>query len=211
MEAEEFEQIPWANLVAEQEDGIDRRIYLAAGVVGLLVIAVFGMRLLGGGSQPAPPPVSGLEQPPTSIAVIEPVAPPPTSMVIAEADLRAEEPLVVETPNRLTEVTAEWFVTDWFTRDGSEETVRSIRAAISPTVDLDVLPHETEGEPVTFVEWARTIDTAATTDGVDVTVSYRAIRETENGFVRDPVATVILSLVRNGDRVMVTSLPTTDD
>jgi len=207
MESEEFEQIPWANLVAEQDDGIDRRIYLAVGVVGLLVIAVFGMRLLGGGSQPVPPQSAALVPPPTSAAAVEPATAPPTSMVIAESDLRVEEPSIVKPPDRLTEVTAEWFVTDWFTRDGSEETIRSIKAAISPTVILDAIPHEMEGEPATFVEWARTIETEATPDGFDITVAYRAIRETEGGFVRDPVRTVVISLQKDGSAVLVSALP----
>ena len=66
MESEEFEQIPWASLVAEQGEGIDRRIYLAVGVVGLLVIAIFGVRLLGGESQPPPIEAAVVEPPATS-------------------------------------------------------------------------------------------------------------------------------------------------
>ncbi|GMQ93985.1 MAG: hypothetical protein BMS9Abin12_1467 [Acidimicrobiia bacterium] len=207
MESEEFEQIPWANLVAEQTDGIDKRVYIAAAIVGALLIAAFGMRLLGGSSQPLPslPVTAELPQP----TMVE--STPSTSMVIAEADLRADDTSVMDSADRLVEITAEWFVTDWFTRDGSDETVRSIKAALSNAVVLDAIPHETEGEPVTFVEWAKTIGSEVTPNGVDVTIVYRAIRETKEGFVRDPVATVVVSLVRTGDRVTVVSLPKTDD
>jgi len=201
MESEEFEQIPWSNLVAEQDDGIDRRIYLAVGAVGLLVIAVLGMRLFGAGAQPVPPQLAGLELPPTSVAAAEPMPATPTSMIIAEADLRVEEPAAAQASDILVEATAEWFVIDWF------KTVRSIKAALSSSVVPEAIPHETEGEPVTFVEWARTIASEVTPEGFDITVAYRAIRETEGGFVRDPVKTVVISLQRDGSAVFVSALP----
>ena len=207
MESEEFEEIPWASLVGEQRDGIDRRVYLAVGVVGLLVVALFGMRLLGGGSQPVPPETARVEPPAISTVAAEQVTVPPTSMIIAEADLRAEEPVPARTIDLLAEVTAEWFVTDWYTRDGSPETVLSIRSALSPTLEIEVIPHETEGEPVTFVEWAKTVGSEVTADGFDVTIAFRAIRETEDGFVRDPVRTVLLSLQYQDSAVLVSSLP----
>lgn len=206
MESEEFEQIPWASLVAQQDDGMDKRIYLVVGVVGLLVIAVFGIRLLGGGSQPVPPGPAALGPPPTITSAVEPSAAPPTSPVIAEADLRAEEPVETLAVDRLTEVTAEWFVTDWFTRDGSDETVRSIRSMLAPDVLVDTLPHEGE-QPATFVEWAKTVATDVTTERIEVTVAFRVIRETDEGFVRDPVDTVIVTLIRDGDNVSVVTLP----
>jgi hypothetical protein len=207
MESEEFEQIPWASLVAEQEEGIDRRVYLAVGIVGLLVIAVFGMRLVSGGSQPPPIESAAVESPTTSIVGTASEGGPPTSMVIAEADLRVEAQVPVETVDRLVEVTAEWFVIDWFTRDGSEETVRSIRAALAPALEIDTIPHETDGESASFVEWAKTVESEPSEDGIDVTIAYRAIRETEKGFVRDPVKTVLLSLQYDGLALVVSSLP----
>ncbi len=208
MESEEFEQIPWANLVAKPADGIDKRIYLAAGIVGVLVMALLGMRLLSGSPQPVAPQAVIAEAPP--VTIIE--STPPTSMVIAEADLRAQEPQTAHANDRLVEVTAEWFVTDWFTRDGSDETVRSIKASISPGLALGAIPHETQDQPVTFVEWAKTIETQVMPNGeTKVTVAYRAIRETAEGFVRDPVVTVILSVVRTGSLVTVDSLPRTEN
>lgn len=208
MESEEFEQIPWANLVARQTDGIDKRIYVAVGIVGVLVIAVLGMRLLSGSSQPVVPQAVTADPPPVTMAE----STPPSSMVIAEADLRAEESVKIQAVDPLLEVTAEWFVTDWFTRDGSDETIRSIKAVVSPNLALAAIPHESEDEPVTFVEWARTIETEVMPNGeTAVTVAYRAIRETVEGFVRDPVVTVVLSVVRTGNGVTVNALPTTED
>ena len=98
-------------------------------------------------------------------------------------------------------------MTDWYTRDGSPETVLSIRSALSPTLEIEVIPHETEGEPVTFVEWAKTVGSEVTADGFDVTIAFRAIRETEDGFVRDPVRTVLISLQYQDSAVLVSSLP----
>lgn len=209
MESEEFEQIPWANLVAEQSDGIDKRVYLAVGLVGLLVVAVFGMRLLGGGSQPTPPVQAIAPHSPVAREV-ETVVGAPTPMVISEADLMADAPVGISSGNRLVEVTAEWFVTDWFTRDGSQETIRSIREVLSPDVVVGLLPHEAQDHPATFVEWAKAVGTENAPDGgLDVAVAYRAIRETEEGFVREPVITVVVSLTRNGDSILVTVLPRT--
>lgn len=206
MESEEFEQIPWASLVAQQDDGVDKRIYLAIGVVGVLVIAVLGLRLLGGGSQPGPPPAVALESPPTSVVIEQAASTPPTSLVIAEADLRAGEPVTESSTDRLIEVTAEWFVTDWFTRDGSSETVRSIMDALSPDVFVDVLPHES-ADAVTFVEWAKSVGLETTADGVEVTVAYRVIGQTTEGFAREPVGLVMVTLTREGNDVRVIALP----
>jgi hypothetical protein len=207
MESEEFEQIPWASLVAEQRDGVDRRIYLAVGVIGLLVAVIFGMRLFSGGSQPTPSQQIAIEPPPTTLAATQPPSLPQTSMVVAEADLRVAAPEPARDVNYLAQVTAEWFVTDWFTRDGSEETSRSVKSALAPGFAIDTIPHETDGEPVTFVEWAKTIDLKATADGFDVTIAYRTIRETGDGFVRDPVEMVNLSLEQQGSELVVSSLP----
>lgn len=207
MESEEFEQIPWANLVAEQTDGIDKRIYIAAGVVGILIVSVLGVRLVGAGGQPFPPaPIVAEVRQPTPVE-----SPPPTPMVIAEADLRAEDADPADPRDRLVETSAEWFVTDWYTRDGSQETIRSIRTVLSADIATASLPHEADDLPGTFVEWAKTIETEYSVDGrIDVTVVYRLIRETDDGFVREPVKTVTIALVRTTETVEVVSLPPTE-
>jgi hypothetical protein len=207
MESEEFEQIPWASLVAEQREGVDRRIYLTVGVVGLLVAVVFGMRLFSGGSQPTPPQAVAIEPPTTALEEATPPSPPQTSMVVAESDLRVDTPRKAQGVDQFVLTTAEWFVIDWFTRDGSQETVRSIKSALSPALAIDTIPHEIDGEAVTFVEWAKTVDAQATVDGFEVTIAYRSIRETEDGFVRDPVETVSLSIEKQGSDLTVTALP----
>lgn len=205
MESEELEQIPWANLVAEQTDGIDKRIYMGVGVVAILVMLIFGMRMFGGSGQPVPLPMESLP----AVTAVE-ITPTPSPMVVTEADLRADEaPVPVQaSSNLLAEVTAEWFVTDWFTRDGSGETVRSIRAVLSPDLQSMDLPHDEPDAEVVFVEWAKTveIETISQTT-VGVTIAYRSIRQTDEGFVRNPVETVVVILDISDDSAMVTALP----
>lgn len=205
MESEELEQIPWANLVAEQTDGIDKRIYMGVGVVAILVVLILGMRVFGGSGQPVLLPVESLPV----VTAVE-IAPTPSPMVVTEADLRADEaPVPVQaSSNLLAEVTAEWFVTDWFTRDGSGETVRSIRAVLSPDLQSMDLPHDEPDADVVFVEWAKTveIETISQTT-VGVTIAYRSIRQTDEGFVRNPVETVVVILDISDDSAMVTALP----
>ena len=205
MESEELEQIPWANLVAEQTDGIDKRIYMGVGVVAILVVLIFGMRMFGGRGQPVPLPMESLP----AVTAVE-ITPTPSPMVVTEADLRADEaPVPVQaSSNLLAEVTAEWFVTDWFTRDGSGETVRSIRAVLSPDLQSMDLPHDEPDADVVFVEWAKTveIETISQTT-VGVTIAYRSIRQTDEGFVRNPVETVVVILDISDDSAMVTAVP----
>ena len=205
MESEELEQIPWANLVAEQTDGIDKRIYMGVGVVAILVVLIFGMRMFGGSGQPVPLPMESLP----AVTAVE-ITPTPSPMVVTEADLRADEaPVPVQaSSNLLAEVTAEWFVTDWFTRDGSGETVRSIRAVLSADLKSMDLPHDEPDADVVFVEWAKTveIETISQTT-VGVTIAYRSIRQTDEGFVRNPVETVVVILDISDDSAMVTAVP----
>lgn len=205
MESEELEQIPWANLVAEQTDGIDKRIYMGVGVVAILVVLIFGMRMFGGSGQPVPLPMESLP----AVTAVE-ITPTPSPMVVTEADLRADEaPVPVQaSSNLLAEVTAEWFVTDWFTRDGSGETVRSIRSVLSPDLQSMDLPHDEPDADVVFVEWAKTVEIETISQAtVGVTIAYRSIRQTDEGFVRNPVETVVVILDISDDSAMVTALP----
>lgn len=205
MESEELEQIPWASLLADQAEGVDKRIYMAVGGVGILIVLVLAMKLLGGGAQPVPEAVALAPE----VTVAEVVA-IETPMVIAEADLRAvavAEP-VAPTRDRLLEVTAEWFVTDWFTRDGSSETIQSVRSMLSSDLSIETLPHEQSDAEVVFVEWAKTVDVEVVEGDVSmVTVAYRSIRQTSEGFVRNPVETVVVAIEASDESLTVVSLP----
>ena len=55
MDHEEREEIPWSNLVADLEQGVDRRWFIAAAVLVALVGAFFGLRIVTGPTQPSLP------------------------------------------------------------------------------------------------------------------------------------------------------------
>ena len=48
MDNEEFEQIPWSSLMTDKAEGVDPKVYIAVGVVGLVVAVIFGVRIFGG-------------------------------------------------------------------------------------------------------------------------------------------------------------------
>ncbi len=207
MDSEEFEQIPWSALVAEQNDGVDKRIYLAVGVVGVLIAVVFGTRLLGGsGGQPtpivAPAPVGEVAVPPETTST--------TGVVVSEADLMAGAPDVLPLEGGL-EITAfaEWFVTDYFTTDGSPETARSLRALLAPGSDVFTLPHEADPAPaVVYVEWARALRVRFVgADDVEVDVAFRTITDEGEGFARDPVRAVTVTLLLTAGSSGITGPP----
>jgi len=194
VDSEEFEQIPWSALVAEQNHGVDRRVYLAVGAVGVVIAMVFGARLFGNATpQPTPPPAA------TSQPLVEIVETTSTAgVVVSEADLMAGAPDVLPIGNEL-ELTAiaEWFVTDYFTTDGSSETVRSVRAMLSPVAGALELPHNAEpAPPVTYVEWARATNTRLVDEGeISVDVAFRTITDTGEGFERDAIRAVAVTLL----------------
>ena len=186
MDREEREEIPWSALVAEAEHGVDRRWYVVATVVGVLVATVLGFRLLDGNPQPTPM-ATVVDDRITSTTVAEP-EPTEPGLIVTESDLVAGDPRGTD---RLTELIAEMFVTDFFTNDGAEETTRSIAAAVSPALREEVEVIRSTMEDTTFVEWAKVFAIDPPDDGVAaVRVAYRAIVATEGGFDRRPLAAV---------------------
>jgi len=210
-DGEEFEQIPWSSLVAEQTAGVDRRVYLVIGVVAVLVAVVLGSRMIGGSTQPSPVNDLSIESAAPAPPRAE-VAESPTStvgVVVSEADLMAD-PRSLGSPERLLPVAiAEWFVTDYFTTDGSIETEKSIAALMSQigTDDTQGLQRPPDG---VYVEWARATNVAQI-DGSSVRVSvlFRTIARTDDGFVRDPVSAVSVVIVTVGDESGVAGPPVT--
>lgn len=205
MEREEFEEIPWSNLVADVDRSIDRRWYLVAVGVGVVIVAVLGFRLMQPSGQPvaAPEPTAST----TSSDAATVTGPGPGSVVVAEADLRNAPQ---ERDERLAVLRAEWFVTDYFTRDESPETARSVRSALGDTLVDVTIPHDTQGAS-TFVEWARAFDVAAAGGGFEVSVAYRAIRATDGGFAREPVRAVRVAVAVSDDGSTITALPESID
>lgn len=193
MDNEEFEQIPWSSLMTDKAQGVDPKVYIAVGVVGLLVAVVFGTRIFGGTSaQPTPP----ADMSAASMSV--PAGATTTSgLIVSEADLMAGPEVTAVDARALREVAfAEWFVTDYFTVDGSSENERSLRELLAPTASSLLLPHSGDAPSVTtYVEWARSVDVRDIGDAtVEVDVVYRTITETDAGFVRDPVSAVVVTV-----------------
>ncbi len=93
-DGEEFEQIPWSSLVAEQTPVVDRRLYLIVGVVAVVVAVIFGSRMIGGSTQPLPTSDLSIESAPPELSRIDVVVPPTSTVgvVVSEADLMADQP-----------------------------------------------------------------------------------------------------------------------
>jgi hypothetical protein len=207
MEREELEQIPWSSLTAQVDGGTDRRWYVLGALVGLVIVAVVGFRLLAGSGQPVPPPVSG--PPVAAPAPVDATEAPEGTLVVAEDELRRPTVAGDAVPDAVR-IRAEWFVMDYFTIDGSEETARSIREALVANLRPVPLPHDGgQGIASTFVEWARVLEVVDEPDGsFTVTVAYRAIRAADGGFAREPVVAVVLGVREHEGAYLVAALPT---
>ena len=203
-EHEEYEEIPWSSLVAEARGGPDRRWYLVAGGVAVLVVAVVGFRLLGGETRQ---PVAGAPVHPETTTTESSQG----SLVVSEAELKpdAEPESDAEPPSTgLVRLRAEWFVIDFYTHDGSEETRRSLRAAVDPLVEVESLSIDETGG-ATFVEWAKAFRIEHTTPGeYTVSVAYRRIRSNGESFEREPVRAVAVPIRMADGEAAVVAVPT---
>jgi hypothetical protein len=206
MDNEEFEQIPWSSLMTDTAQGVDPKVYVAVGVVGLLVAVIFGVRMFGGSSgQPTPP----VDTPAAPVSVSE-AATTTSGMIVSEADLMAGPSVITIDAGALRQVAfAEWFVTDYFTVDGSSENERSLRELLVPAASSLLLPHSGDTpSPATYVEWARSVDVRDIGDAlVEVDVVYRTITETDAGFVRDPISAVVVTVRSTEADAGITGLP----
>jgi hypothetical protein len=206
MDNEEFEQIPWSSLMTDKAQGVDPKVYIAVGVVGLVIAVIFGMRMFGGSStQPAPPVDT-----PAASATIAAGSSTTFGLIVSEADLMAGPPEAVRDGSPLSQVAfAEWFVTDYYTVDDSSENERSLKELLAPTASGLVMPHSGEtSTPATYVEWARSVDVRDIgEDQVEVAVVYRTITETDAGFVRDPVSAVVVTVRTGRTDAGITGLP----
>lgn len=204
MEREEREQIPWSTLVAEVEPRVDRRWYVAAALAGVIAVVVFGFRAFGGSAQPNDPGAVGPPDAPATLA---------TSAIVTPTMLVSEDDLLQDLPPEDARIAAraEWFVTDYFTKDDSPETDRSIREAMGITEVDDVA----SGDPTTvttYVEWARAVAAKPTdASATEVTVLYRMIRSGPDGFVRQPVRAVTVVVGDATEGLLIEGHPTDVD
>jgi len=207
-EREEFEQVPWADLMAESEpeDRRRRAIYLAAGLLGAMVVGVIVAR-----SWWAPatlPPIA-----PATTVVEDETLPTDASLpdltglpLYSEADLMADPP---DPGARAAVVRAEWFVTDYFTADLEPDGSAEVRAALPTGAVLPEFPQD-GGEGISYVEWARAFDVEPSGDGdYVVSVAFRTLGAPPGrGFSRQPVRAVsVLVGVSDGGGATVLDLP----
>lgn len=204
MEHEEREEIPWSNLVAHVEDGTDRRWYIGAVAVGLVVVAFVGLRFLGTARGGAQPPDNVAMTSSTTTAATE--APPTggATLIVAEEDLTS----AAEIGTMHVVTRAEWFVADFFTVDGSDATEADLRAALGERLDGVELPHGDDRAPETFVEWAKAVAVRdMQPSSFEVDVAYRAITAGEDSYERSAVAFVTVGVTVSDGVPVVDMLP----
>ncbi len=169
VEEEHLDSIPWSSLVHQTRDR-PWLVYVAAGAVVALVVGVLAARSLGA---PVTAPVAETTPPPATIAAV-----PPASQPLSEADLRADlQP--GEAGAEAAAMRAEWFVTDYFTRDGAGGRDAELAGALGRPI------HTAASGATTYVEWARAWETVPEGDGrYRISVAYRSITAVEAVFER---------------------------
>jgi hypothetical protein len=211
MDPEEFEQIPWSGLVAHAQPAVDPKWYAVGGVVGAIIIVLLAMRMFAGSGPPDVAPILAVdESPERSIPTVASESPTvATEPVVTEADLMAiDEPVVIHDDVDVLRFVAEWFVTDYFTRDGSSETIASLEAALADVDTAAGLPHYEDDDAETFVEWAKAFAYEYPAENIaDVSVAFRTVHRGDDGFIRDPVRAVVVGVSDWVTAPTVTDLP----
>jgi len=211
-EHEEYEQIPWAQLTGGPPSGKRRLVYLAAGAVGTLVLAVLVARaFLSSPAEtlaPSDSVVSGNDDAASEAASTSSTGAESASAILyREADLMA----FPETPGERAAVArAEWFVTDYFTADLEPSGSADVRTALPAGARVPDLPQDSAAG-LSYVEWARAFRVEEVGAGLfRVGVVYRALgAPPERGFYRLPVRAVeVLVLVNEDGGSVVVDLPT---
>ncbi|GMQ84810.1 MAG: hypothetical protein BMS9Abin07_0375 [Acidimicrobiia bacterium] len=190
MSIEEHEEIPWSMLVEQDRRGRRRTLYLAAAAIVALVVGFTGVRWFEGhrNGESAPEPASTVTSAVADTSTT-------TTTLLSEADLMAAVDPSAATLAAVTR--AEWFVTDYFTIDGSP--APDLQAAFLTDAVLPELPQSTGDGSVSFVEWARAYDIRQHEGGFVVTVLFRTLFEGADGiYRRSPLRAVdVIVLVRD--------------
>lgn len=187
VEEEHFDSIPWSSLIPQTQNR-PWLVYVAAGAIVAVVVGMLAARSVGDAG-PVATPVTEITSPPVTAP-----APPPSSGLISEADLRADLPPGIIGADAAA-MRAEWFVTDYFTRDGAGGREAELAGALGRPVP------DTNAGATSYVEWARAWDTVPEGDSrYRVVVAFRSITETESGFARGLVhaAAVRVQVGSNG-------------
>ncbi len=211
-EHEEYEQIPWSQLSGGPPTGKRRLVYLAAGALGALVLAVLVARaFLSSPAEtlaPSESVVSGNGDAASEAATTSSTgAGSASALLYREADLMA----FPATPGERAAVArAEWFVTDYFTADLEPSGSADVRTALPAGARVPDLPQDSAAG-LSYVEWARAFRVEEVGAGLfRVGVVFRALgAPPERGFYRLPVRVVEVMVLVNGDGgSVVVDLPT---
>ena len=184
---EVFERIPWETLEEKKPD----RQWMTLAVAGAVVLGALAYTWAS--NRAAPMPETTMAAPSPSTTVLAPSAPPaaptapltaaptPSPVLTAEADLYAVHP--ERAIDRAT-AHAEWFVAEYLTVDGSEESQATLGALLPSGVPLPVAADGTR----VFVEWVRAMAVEEVGDlTYRVTVLARSLAADAGGdYVRQP-------------------------
>ena len=197
MSSEEHEEIPWSMLVDREQRGRSRALYIGAALIMAAVIGFTGVRWINDHRHGEAAPV------PDSVAVSTTLPAPPTTVaLLSEADLMAIDPA---SATMAATARAEWFVTDYFTVDGSP--APDLVTVFVGDAALPELPQSTD-DAVSFVEWARAHSVRPSPDGLIVTVLFRTLlRNGEQPLERSPVRAVDVTVVVEDERTAIGALP----
>ena len=225
-DGEEYEFIPWTQLAPPRRPLPTRLAAWAAGAVLAVAVAWLGAGLLrtdpGGvtvalSGTDAPATTAAPTAPPSSSSLVETVptvvttevgeAPEPIddAVLYSEADLMA---ILPEEEQRAAAARAEWFVTDYFTRDGDQSGSQADDHLPEGVVEAQPAGDSSGG--VSYVEWARaTMVAPAGPARHEVTVTFRRLAGTDAASLhRLPVEAVLVTVVTTGDgEAVVTDLP----
>lgn len=187
---EEYEEVPWSELVAAARPTVPRSVMFAAVGVAALVVGVVALRTLSPASAqvvgPAPPATTDMHPSTTTMPLTTPAPVVIPAAPLSEADLRA---FPSDMAARAAAVRAEWFVTDFFTVDHDPTLESEVRASL-PHVEA-TLAQEGSSPGISYVEWARATHAEPVGDRWTVTVVYRTIGKTPDGpYQRNPVRAV---------------------
>ncbi|RPI23796.1 MAG: hypothetical protein EHM57_03480 [Actinobacteria bacterium] len=207
MADEEFEHIPWSTLAVREDDRRTRLLYLAAAVAAALVLGIVAARWLAGPRHGADP--AAAEEATVTTAAPMDTLPQPvatTTSLLSEADLLAAPPGGGE---QMAVMRAEWFITDYFTVDGSPRAVEDLRGAFVDGAVIPALPQEDPASGTTYVEWARAFAVAPFSPGLfTVSVAFRGIYLADGGvFRRGPVRAADVLVAVGDGRSGIAELP----
>ena len=216
---DEYEQIPWSQLVPVKQD---RSMQLALAALAVVAVLLAGLFLIRRSPDVVPiAPATAAQTPaapaqtvPAPVTTMQPITAPPAPspsqvvgpQIYSEADLMAAIPPATTDRELLAIARAELFVADYFTVDGDVSLGEGINASLPDAVDLP----QTDGSLISYVEWVRAVAVEATDrNGFAVTVWFRTLVGNDSaGFSRTPVRAVNVELEEDGlGRLAVADLP----